>query len=89
MVNAAFENRILTHSNVLRCYGHFRDVRDVENDSRSRWPFEFRSNKIVKNVSRGGEKKHEQCKKKTCSGFRQMECVFAFVPYPLTLEQKE
>jgi transposase len=52
MVNAAYGDQALSHSNVLRWYGRFRDGReDIEDDPRSGRPTECRIDNNVEKIS--------------------------------------
>ena len=52
MLNAAYGDQALTHSNVFRWYGQFHDGReDTEDDPRSGRPTECRNDNIVEKIS--------------------------------------
>ena len=52
MVNAAYGDQALSLSNVFRCYGRYRDVReDIEDDPRSGRQTDCRNDNIVEKIS--------------------------------------
>jgi len=59
MVNAAYGDQALSHSNVFRWYGRFHDGReDIEDNSRSGRPTEWRNDNNVKKISQLLQNRH-------------------------------
>jgi len=105
MVNAAYGDQALSRLNVFRWYGRFHDGRDdSEDDLRSGWPTECRSDNNVEKISQLlPQNRHlslrmladevnigkDTVRRIVVEDLRKRKICSNFVPHSLTSEQKD